>query len=273
MWRGRSTGDPIDRGARVRVRGVDGLVLRVEAEPGRTLRPSPGPAAPRPGCDGSVTDRRPGQAFRAADADTSSRWTRAPRSWWDLAACRGHDASVFFAPAYFEKRAEKLAREALAKALCVRCPVREPCLEQALVDARPARRLGRDERGRAPRGAPPAPRGGGRGRRAARSLVGSAPCRSATPTSPPVCPSSASSCRPRPRRSPPTCPCVVHGGTAWVAGQIPMLDGDAGLARDRGRRRRARGRRGGRGARRAPGALGAPRPSSARSTRSSGSCR
>ena len=33
MWRGRSTGDPIDRGARVRVRGVDGLVLRVEAEP------------------------------------------------------------------------------------------------------------------------------------------------------------------------------------------------------------------------------------------------
>jgi membrane-bound serine protease (ClpP class) len=31
-WRGRSTGDPIDAGARVRVRGVDGLVLRVEAE-------------------------------------------------------------------------------------------------------------------------------------------------------------------------------------------------------------------------------------------------
>jgi WhiB family transcriptional regulator, redox-sensing transcriptional regulator len=53
-------------------------------------------------------------------------------SWWDLAACRGHDASVFFAPGYFEKRAEKLAREALAKALCVRCPVRDLCLEQAL---------------------------------------------------------------------------------------------------------------------------------------------
>jgi WhiB family redox-sensing transcriptional regulator len=53
-------------------------------------------------------------------------------SWWDLAACRGHDASVFFAPSYFEKRAEKLAREARAKALCRRCPVRELCLEQAL---------------------------------------------------------------------------------------------------------------------------------------------
>jgi membrane-bound serine protease (ClpP class) len=32
-WRGRSAGEPIDAGAKVRVRGVDGLVLRVEAEP------------------------------------------------------------------------------------------------------------------------------------------------------------------------------------------------------------------------------------------------
>jgi membrane-bound serine protease (ClpP class) len=34
MWRGRSQGDPIAPGACVRVRGVDGLVLRVEEEPG-----------------------------------------------------------------------------------------------------------------------------------------------------------------------------------------------------------------------------------------------
>ena len=34
MWRGRSTGDAIASGTAVRVRGVDGLVLRVEAEPG-----------------------------------------------------------------------------------------------------------------------------------------------------------------------------------------------------------------------------------------------
>jgi WhiB family redox-sensing transcriptional regulator len=53
-------------------------------------------------------------------------------SWWADAACRGQDASVFFAPAYFEKRAEKLAREAVAKAICARCPVRVPCLEYAL---------------------------------------------------------------------------------------------------------------------------------------------
>ena len=54
------------------------------------------------------------------------------RTWWDLAACRGQDATPFFAPAYFERRAEKLGREAVAKAICQRCPVREDCLELAL---------------------------------------------------------------------------------------------------------------------------------------------
>lgn len=53
-------------------------------------------------------------------------------SWWERAACRGQDASYFFAPSWFEKRAEKLAREAVAKAICTRCPVREVCLEFAL---------------------------------------------------------------------------------------------------------------------------------------------
>jgi membrane-bound serine protease (ClpP class) len=32
LWRGRTTGEPIDPGTKVRVRGVDGLILRVEAE-------------------------------------------------------------------------------------------------------------------------------------------------------------------------------------------------------------------------------------------------
>ena len=32
LWRGRSVGDPIDQGSKVRVRGVDGLILKVEAE-------------------------------------------------------------------------------------------------------------------------------------------------------------------------------------------------------------------------------------------------
>lgn len=53
-------------------------------------------------------------------------------SWWEHAACRGQDATSFFAPSYFERRSEKLAREAVAKSFCARCPVREPCLEYAL---------------------------------------------------------------------------------------------------------------------------------------------
>ncbi len=56
----------------------------------------------------------------------------ATEGWWADAACRGQDATPFFAPSYFEKRSEKLAREARAKAFCARCPVREPCLETAL---------------------------------------------------------------------------------------------------------------------------------------------
>ena len=53
-------------------------------------------------------------------------------SWWESAACRGQDAGYFFAPPWFEKREEKLAREAVAKSICSRCPVRELCLEYAL---------------------------------------------------------------------------------------------------------------------------------------------
>ena len=52
---------------------------------------------------------------------------------WQLdAACRGEDAAAYFAPNYFEKRSEKDAREARAKVICARCPVREPCLDYAL---------------------------------------------------------------------------------------------------------------------------------------------
>lgn len=52
--------------------------------------------------------------------------------WQELAACRGVDATPFFAPSYFEKRVEKEAREAIAKAVCRRCVVRDDCLAFAL---------------------------------------------------------------------------------------------------------------------------------------------
>lgn len=58
-----------------------------------------------------------------------SDWTY---GWQFDGACRGEDSSLFFAPSYFEKREEKDGREALAKTICGRCPVRETCLEYAL---------------------------------------------------------------------------------------------------------------------------------------------
>lgn len=39
---------------------------------------------------------------------------------------------LFFAPNYFEKKQNKLAREAEAKQICARCEVRSDCLEYAL---------------------------------------------------------------------------------------------------------------------------------------------
>ena len=53
-------------------------------------------------------------------------------AWQFRGACRGEDASLFFAPSYFERREEKDAREAKAKAICARCPVRIDCLDYAL---------------------------------------------------------------------------------------------------------------------------------------------
>lgn len=52
--------------------------------------------------------------------------------WQHLAACRGEDSAHFFAPGYFERRSEKNAREAVAKAICIRCPVSGQCLDYAL---------------------------------------------------------------------------------------------------------------------------------------------
>lgn len=43
LWRGRAVGEPIAHGTRVRVRGLDGLILRVEPEPETPLEPSPEP--------------------------------------------------------------------------------------------------------------------------------------------------------------------------------------------------------------------------------------
>lgn len=57
----------------------------------------------------------------------------APSTAWQLEGrCRVEDGSVFFPPAHFEHKPEREAREARAKEICARCPVRAECLEWAL---------------------------------------------------------------------------------------------------------------------------------------------
>ena len=53
-------------------------------------------------------------------------------SWQAKAAFRGPQASVFFPPSHAERKDEKVAREARAKAICSECHVREACLDYAI---------------------------------------------------------------------------------------------------------------------------------------------
>ena len=57
--------------------------------------------------------------------------------WQTNAACRGADANLFFAPTHQETKEERTAREAQAKSVCARCPVREQCLSFALTTREP----------------------------------------------------------------------------------------------------------------------------------------
>ena len=52
-------------------------------------------------------------------------------SWQGSAACAIADASLFFAPEG-EELDDRKAREADARAVCARCPVRRPCLAWAM---------------------------------------------------------------------------------------------------------------------------------------------
>jgi WhiB family redox-sensing transcriptional regulator len=57
---------------------------------------------------------------------------RVEDAWQVKAACRGPQSAVFFPPSHFERKDEKLEREARAKAICEACAVREPCLAYAI---------------------------------------------------------------------------------------------------------------------------------------------
>ena len=57
--------------------------------------------------------------------------------WQEHGLCRAEDSAVFFPPAQPETKPEREAREARARAICRRCPVRMPCLEWALAVREP----------------------------------------------------------------------------------------------------------------------------------------
>ena len=57
--------------------------------------------------------------------------------WRASAECRGDNASFFFAPPHFERKAQKDAREGVARALCRACPVQIECLEYSLAVQEP----------------------------------------------------------------------------------------------------------------------------------------
>ena len=57
---------------------------------------------------------------------------RIEESWQIKGSCRGPQASVFFPPAQFERKDEKLDRESRAKAICRTCPVKRECLDYAV---------------------------------------------------------------------------------------------------------------------------------------------
>lgn len=52
--------------------------------------------------------------------------------WQRLAACKGPYAELFFPPSAPERKDDKIAREAAAKAICADCDVCAACLDYAV---------------------------------------------------------------------------------------------------------------------------------------------
>lgn len=57
--------------------------------------------------------------------------------WQAQALCRGNHAHLFFPPSTFERKDDRLRREARAKAICHVCPVQTPCFEHAVTAGEP----------------------------------------------------------------------------------------------------------------------------------------
>ncbi|SEB31544.1 WhiB family transcriptional regulator [Rhodococcus koreensis] len=62
--------------------------------------------------------------------------TSGPEGWWDGAACRGIEPSVFFSPDN-ERGTARGQRESRARQICQDCPVLTQCREYALAVGEP----------------------------------------------------------------------------------------------------------------------------------------
>nr|WP_257014980.1 WhiB family transcriptional regulator [Rhodococcus sp. ACPA1] len=58
------------------------------------------------------------------------------RDWWEDAACRGVESSVFFSPDG-ERGHARARRESRARRICLECPVLSRCRDQALATGEP----------------------------------------------------------------------------------------------------------------------------------------
>jgi WhiB family transcriptional regulator, redox-sensing transcriptional regulator len=63
--------------------------------------------------------------------------TSLDRSWQPVALCRGNNSHLFFPPSTQERKDDRERREARAKLICQKCPVKGPCLEYALLIREP----------------------------------------------------------------------------------------------------------------------------------------
>jgi WhiB family redox-sensing transcriptional regulator len=58
-------------------------------------------------------------------------------TWHLMAACRGAESQLFFAPNHFERKEDKELREARAKEICATCGVIQQCRDFALAIREP----------------------------------------------------------------------------------------------------------------------------------------
>ena len=58
--------------------------------------------------------------------------TEPENDWRARAACRGLDPEMFFSSDDLPNKQDRIDREAAAKAVCARCPVRRECLDYAI---------------------------------------------------------------------------------------------------------------------------------------------